>query len=288
MVQRADAALIGYLAGHYDRVRLVLRGVSDTDAALAALNKAADAVWRIPNPYEPSSGLPNWCAASIEDGLPVLHLDAKDGAGHIDQIAAAILNTLDAEGVGGRIVPFPHPDQTPDETGRPPVPMASRRAPIRPRAREVSPGDLGLAVSDYGFLYSEGIRAMLSPLLEPWSLVGYETCFAMYATREAATDFGRRIRKEGSTGEPPRLWPLREHRSGMPLAELCTQMGATYEELRLALEKMERIGELVMWQSDGGIAMIGLTDKGQLAMDGHLRQKAAKDLVVLEDIRPEQ
>lgn len=107
MTRGADAELIGYLADDHDQARLVLRDVSDTHAALAALKRAAAAVWSLPHPDEPGCALPNWCDTALEDGHAVLHMDAKDGAGQIDQLAATILRAVDEAGAGGRLEPFP-------------------------------------------------------------------------------------------------------------------------------------------------------------------------------------
>jgi hypothetical protein len=330
MMHRADAELIGYLADHHDQARLVLRDVSDTDAALAALERAAEAVWSLPHPDEPGSALPNWCEAALEDGHPVLHMDAKDGAGQIDQIAASILGAIDAAGVGGRLEPFPHREPPPDglaadqpsgssptasnspslevpsaasaasatsATGGSPAspgPGASSavgsraRGRVRARARQVSPGDLGLAVSERGLLYHEGVRAMTGPVLSPWTLVGYETAMAMRAVRDAARASGRRKGRElRSDGTPP-LWPLREHRDGLTLAGLCTRMSERYEELSPVFDELERNGELVRWHDDSGSIRLRLTERGQRAMDECVRERAADNLVLVEDIPAEQ
>ncbi|MCH6163687.1 hypothetical protein [Streptomyces marispadix] len=323
MMRRADAELIGYLADYHDQARLVLRDVSDTDAALAALERAAEAVWSLPHPDEPDCALPNWCEAALEDGHAVLHMDAKDGAGQIDQIAASILRAIDEAGVGGRLEPFPHreppPDglaadqpsgsptasdspslggsSTPSATGAASAPPATgaastagslARGRVRPRARKVSPGDLGLAVSERGLLYHEGVRAMTGQVLSPWTLVGYETAVAMRAVRDAASAAGRRRGRERRGDGTPPLWPLREHRDGLTLAELCTRMSDGYEELSPVFDQLERTGELVRWHDDSGRIRLRLTERGQRAMDECVGDLAAGNLVLVEDIPAER
>jgi hypothetical protein len=118
MVRRDEPELIAYLAEHPSWARLVLREVRDTDTALRALRRAAEAVWRIPHPLEPTDGLPNYCSPSLEDGLPVLCLDVKDNSDHAARIAEAILTALDAEGIGGRLEPWPLPGPPFDYDGR--------------------------------------------------------------------------------------------------------------------------------------------------------------------------
>ena len=113
---RDEGELIAYLAENPSWARLVLRDAPDPGAAQRALREAAEAVWRIPNPFEPSVGLPNFCGVSIEDGLPVLSIDVKDSSDYAGRIAAAILGALDASGIGGRLEPFPIPFTPPEPT----------------------------------------------------------------------------------------------------------------------------------------------------------------------------
>jgi hypothetical protein len=118
MVRRDEAELVAYLAENPSGARLVLRETPSTAAALAALRRAADAVSRIRHPDEPTDGLPNYCSVSLEDGLPVLSLDVKDRSDYAGQITSAILTTLDAESVDGRIEPLPWPGPPFDYDGR--------------------------------------------------------------------------------------------------------------------------------------------------------------------------
>lgn len=104
-MQWDEAALIAYLEENADRVHLAVRDGSDPQAGLRALRRAASAVQRIPHPDEPEDGLPNFTDVSLEDGLPVLRMDVKDGGRFAAQIATAMLGALETEGTVGRLEP---------------------------------------------------------------------------------------------------------------------------------------------------------------------------------------
>ena len=292
MVQEQDAGLIGYLADHYDQARLALRGASDADAGLAALRKAAAAMWDMPHPDapdDPSMALPNWCRASLEEGIPVLHMDAGDGGAHIDEIAATLTSAVAAEAPGSRLVPHPRYEPPEDTGGRSDAPPPDSGAAEEAPSSEEVLTDLGLDVSVGGLLFQPGLRSNAAQLLSnDWSLVAYETCFAAHALTDILVHLRPRLREEFGREKQPMLWPLREHREGMTLAELCTRSHHSYEDLVPVFDELEKAGELVRWHSDDGLLMLRLTESGQRAMDEHQRRRSGVMLRLSGDIGPEQ
>lgn len=152
----------------------------------------------------------------------------------------------------------------------------------------MSAGELGLATGDRGLLYQEGLRSMLGPVLPPWTLAGDETAAAMRSVRHASGTSGCGAEGDrGSDGTLP-LYPLRQHRDGLTLAELCTRMPEEYARLSPVLEKLERTGELVRWRGDDGTIRLRLTEGGRRAMDEHMRERAADSLILVEDVPAER
>jgi hypothetical protein len=85
--------------------RFLLRDTSDGDAAHAAMERAAEAVFNVPHPEEPDEPLPNYASAVTEtaDG-PSFWIDCKDELDDPDTAAAvvtAIVGALDDAGVDG-------------------------------------------------------------------------------------------------------------------------------------------------------------------------------------------
>jgi hypothetical protein len=162
MVQRDEAALVGYLAAHGSGARLLLTGVdkSGVHAACAALRRAAAAVCEIPHPQEPEMPLPNWCQAVRERGRPVLHLDVQDwGEVYARQITGVILASLDADGVDGRLKPYPYPGQS---LRRPATPGVSSGRPAGRGEGLTEAGDLSLPPAfPRGFPEPPGGRLMM-------------------------------------------------------------------------------------------------------------------------------
>lgn len=307
MVSRSESELIRYLADNSDRARLVLRGVPDTRAALAALRQAAAAVGRIPQPAEAGRAPEEASAvrgaaaveAAMEDGLPVLRLDVKDGGRYARQIVATIVAALDTQGIGGRLEPFPR-GPAPAQAGLPgtrPQPGPEPVAPGFPGGPAgVTPEQLGLRADTDGLLYQRGVRETAGGLLAPRSLLGCETCVALRALGDALHEFGRRL--PGSLRLDDRLRPLRplrHRRSGVPLDELLDHVAQVLgtDDPVAHVEACERSG-LVDRKAGGSAGSRGrpvqvtLTERGHQIFDDYLRRLADAQAVLLGGIGADQ
>ena len=100
-----DDGLADYIEEHASACTLTVHSGDEPHRVLAALNEAADAVRAIRHPDEPEEPLPSLVAVEDDASGPSIYFDLGDYCDHAPMVLEAIVKTLRAANIDGRLGP---------------------------------------------------------------------------------------------------------------------------------------------------------------------------------------